>query len=111
MKKKPYISIVDYKMGNLESIKRSLSLLDFNSHVINTPNQVKKSEFLLLPGVGSFRKAMDNLKKMDLTDSIISKSNSGIPTIGVCLGMQLFFDLPPSPSHDLTAYAPDLPRC
>lgn len=84
------ISIVNYKMGNIRSIQNALGYLDVASEVINTPEQILGSKMLILPGVGSFRKAMEYIRGMNLFDALneaVLKQKT--PILGICLGMQL----------------------
>lgn len=88
------MSIINYGMGNIRSIRGALDYLDVANQVITLPQQVKYSAKLILPGVGSFARAMENIKKMNLLDSLneavqVSKK----PILGICLGMQLLADI------------------
>ncbi len=84
------ISIIDYQMGNPLSIKNMLSYLEIDSLITRDPEVIKKSDRLILPGVGSFDEAMKNLKELklrDLLDELVLEQK--IPILGICLGMQL----------------------
>jgi glutamine amidotransferase len=84
------ILIVDYGMGNLHSVKKKLIRLQINPIISSDPMEIEKAEKIILPGVGHFQKAMENLHKLNIFDSlkkvVIEK---GIPILGICLGMQL----------------------
>ncbi len=84
------IGIVDYGLGNVNSIKNMLAFIGADSIITNDSKILKKVEKLILPGVGSFDDGMSNLRKLDListlTEMVINKK---IPTLGICLGMQL----------------------
>lgn len=84
------IVIVDYGMGNLFSIKSALDYLGAESIISSDPDTIKKANKLILPGVGSFKMAVANLKKDNL-DSNIKESvgKRKTPILGICLGMQL----------------------
>jgi len=84
------ITIVDYGMGNLFSIKSAIHYLGTESIISSDPDIIKNANKLILPGVGSFKKAIANLKKNDL-DGIIKESviKRQTPILGICLGMQL----------------------
>lgn len=87
------IGIINYGMGNITSVKNALSKLNYVSLVIETPSDLRKVDRYILPGVGAFKMAMENLKKSTLIDElqqliVVEKK----PILGLCLGMQLFFD-------------------
>ncbi len=84
------ILIVDYGMGNLHSVKKVLDRMNVAVKVSSNPEDVAGCGKLILPGVGHFGKAISNLNKLNLTDSLneavlINKK----PILGICLGMQL----------------------
>ncbi len=84
------IVIVDYGMGNLNSVKRKLDRLKTDSIVSSDPNQIQEASKLILPGVGHFKKAMDNLQKRELIPVLNELAfEKKIPILGICLGMQL----------------------
>ena len=85
------IAIIDLGGSNLGSICNSLDYLKIKKTVISNGNKAtfKDIKKIILPGVGSFKKAMENLKKNNLKDNLNDAYNSGIPILGVCLGMQL----------------------
>lgn len=83
------ISILNYGMGNIRSVQNALNYLGIESKVIGTPDQILKSEKLILPGVGSFRKAMENINKKDFLNPLNEVIYNKIPILGICLGMQL----------------------
>lgn len=84
------IIIVDFGMGNLHSIKKKLIRLKVNPIISSNPNEIATADKIILPGVGHFQKAMENLKKLNLIDTL----NEFVqikqkPILGICLGMQL----------------------
>jgi glutamine amidotransferase len=85
------IVIVDYGMGNLWSVRSALRYLGVEPVISDNASRIEKADLLLLPGVGSFRKAIQALKKKDL-DKAIKESVLGRKRkiLGICLGMQLF---------------------
>jgi glutamine amidotransferase len=83
------IGILDYGMGNLSSIYNSLDYLGFNAKIVKNSEEIQGITHLIVPGVGSFSEAMDNLKEKKLISAIESHVNSGKPYLGICLGMQL----------------------
>jgi glutamine amidotransferase len=85
------IVIVDYGMGNIKSIVSSLKYLGSENIILsNTQEDINSADKLILPGVGSFTKAMQNIKRLNL-DTILKKEviDNKKPILGICLGMQL----------------------
>jgi glutamine amidotransferase len=84
------IVIVDYGMGNLFSIQSALHYLGAQSSISSDPQVIRNADKLILPGVGSFYKAMCNLKTANL-DEVVKEPviNKKTPILGICLGMQL----------------------
>jgi len=85
------ITIVDYKLNNLRSLENTLRRLDHDVLVTSNPDDVRRATKLILPGVGAFGDGMRNLKELGLAECFIDKVRSGIPTLGICLGMHLLF--------------------
>ena len=85
------IGIIDYGMGNLHSVVGALNYLGLESFVSSDRSELEKSDALILPGVGAFPDAMDNLAAKGLVGFIRSQAESK-PLLGICLGMQLLFD-------------------
>ena len=85
------IAIIDYGMGNLGSVKNALDSLNIESVITRDIDVIKSADKLILPGVGAFKKAMDNLKTLGLDQVIIVEVKKGKPILGICLGMQLLF--------------------
>lgn len=82
--------IVDYKMGNLHSVKKKLDRLKVDAVISSDPAVILNATKLILPGVGHFGNAMKNLREMNLLDALneavlVKKT----PILGICLGMQL----------------------
>ena len=85
------IAIIDYGVGNLRSITKSVEILGGNP-VITTDNKVvAKADGIILPGVGAFKPAIKMLKDSGLFEVIKDFAAEGKPILGICLGMQLFF--------------------
>ena len=88
------VGVIDYGMGNKASILNSLKYIGFETTVINSyKTQIKDIKVLILPGVGAFDVAMNNLKRRGLDDLIYNHVQKERKIIGICLGMQLFFDV------------------
>ena len=87
---KQTLIIVDYRMGNLHSVKKKLDRLKTTASITSNPRDIIKADKIILVGVGHFAKAMKNIKELALLDAlnevaIIKKK----PVLGICLGMQL----------------------
>jgi glutamine amidotransferase len=77
-------------MGNLKSIVNALNYLGYKHKIVDTPDEIQHAKKIILPGVGSFKQAMLNIKQMSLYDVIKEKvMKEKIPILGICLGMQL----------------------
>jgi imidazole glycerol-phosphate synthase subunit HisH len=83
------IGIIDYGMGNLQSVKNALDSLDIPSAILQTPEEAGACDRLILPGVGAFGHAIANLKKAGWIEPIRQWAEEGKPFLGICLGMQL----------------------
>jgi len=85
------ITIIDYGMGNLASIKNMLKKVGEQSVITNDLDKISNAEKLILPGVGSFGQGMENLNAKGMTELIRRKALvEKTPLLGICLGMQLF---------------------
>ena len=85
-------AIINYGVGNVLSIKRSLDYLGMKSIITNDKKKIKDCSHLILPGVGAFSSAMKLLKERGLDQVIKDFANTGKPVLGICLGMQLLFE-------------------
>jgi glutamine amidotransferase len=86
----PNVTVIDYGMGNLWSVSSALRHLGANPMISGDPDEILGADALLLPGVGSFRKAMIALQKNGLSQAILEAVHSkGTKILGICLGMQL----------------------
>ena len=89
MRKK--IVIIDYGCGNIESIKRGFDNIGEYCTESNDLKEIKSATHLILPGVGSFKNAINKLTNLGITNLIINHSLEKKPLLGICLGMQLLF--------------------
>jgi glutamine amidotransferase len=84
------IVIVDYKMGNLGSIKNMIKKIGHKSVVSSNKDEILKASKIILPGVGSFDRAIQNINQMKLKESLEYVAlTKKVPVLGICLGMQL----------------------
>ena len=86
------IAIVDYGMGNLGSVEKALKHIGSDCKITSDANDLYDAEGIILPGVGSFAPAMDELISRDLVNPLIDSAYSGKPFLGICLGMQLMLE-------------------
>lgn len=86
------IAIVDYGVGNLYSLKSSLDSLGIDACVTGDAEILRKSDKIILPGVGAFSDAIKSLRDCGLDRVVIEEAEKGKPILGICLGMQLLFD-------------------
>ncbi len=86
------IAIIDYGAGNLKSVNHALKSLSLESEITSNPDHLFDANAFILPGVGAFRDAMDELTRLNLVDAIKENAQLGKPILGICLGMQLFFE-------------------
>ena len=87
---KKNIFIIDYEMGNAQSVKNALNKINVKSKIISTSNTLSNCDAIILPGVGSFKQAVYNLIKKELFNPIDDLvKNKKTPFLGICLGMQL----------------------
>ena len=84
--------IVDYDCGNLHSIKNAFTSLGIETTVTSEKDLILKASHLVLPGVGAFNKAISNLKKLKLINTIKKLNQNQKPILGICLGMQILFE-------------------
>jgi len=84
------IVIVDYSCGNIDSVNSAITYHGFKGVVTRDPKIINNADKIILPGQGSFKIGVNNLKKYNLFDLIISKAlNDNTPILGICLGMQV----------------------
>jgi len=84
--------IIDYKVGNLHNLKNALDYSSVDNRLVSVPDDVRKANRILLPGVGAFAPAMEQLRKSGMLDVIQEKVEGGTPLLGICVGAQLLMD-------------------
>ncbi|OPH52150.1 imidazole glycerol phosphate synthase, glutamine amidotransferase subunit [Paenibacillus ferrarius] len=85
------IAIIDYGMGNLHSVSKAVERLGYEAVVTGDAEQILAAEGAILPGVGAFGDAMEQLRESGLDGVVRRYAESGKPLLGICLGMQLLF--------------------
>lgn len=86
------IAIVDYGMGNRRSVEKALEHVGARASITSDHARLRAADGLIVPGVGAFPRAMDNLRELGLDELLRERVDAGTPVLGVCLGMQLAFD-------------------
>ena len=86
------IAVIDYGVGNLFSLCSSLDAIGCERIVTSNPDEIKKADKIILPGVGAFADAMKKLSDSGLDKVIIEEAKNGKHIFGICLGMQLLFE-------------------
>ncbi|MCE2431835.1 MAG: imidazole glycerol phosphate synthase subunit HisH [Candidatus Latescibacteria bacterium] len=85
------IAIVNYGMGNLRSVQKAFEHVGAKAFIVDRPEDIDAAERVVLPGVGAFGDAMNNLKTAGLIAPIVRAISEGRPFLGICLGLQLMF--------------------
>jgi len=86
------IAMIDYDAGNIKSVEKALQKLGADVVITKDPQVILSADKVILPGVGSFGDAMNNLKKYGLDEVIHQVVENGTPFLGICLGLQLLFE-------------------
>ncbi|MDI3534718.1 MAG: imidazole glycerol-phosphate synthase subunit HisH [Thermosediminibacterales bacterium] len=85
------IAIIDYGVGNLRSVEKAFEKVGVEAKITTSPEMINKACGLVLPGVGAFGDAMQNLHKSGLVPTLLKNIEDGKPLLGICLGLQLLF--------------------
>lgn len=86
------IAIIDYGMGNLRSVQKGFEKVGCRAEIVHRPEDLSKASAVVLPGVGAFKDAMDNLRAAGMIEAIFENIQAGKPFLGICLGFQLLFE-------------------
>ena len=87
------IVIVDYGMGNLRSVQKGFERVGAEAHISGDPELLSRADKIVLPGVGAFQDAMRELEQRRLVEPLVAAVKQGTPFLGICLGLQLLFDV------------------
>ncbi len=87
------VLVIDYGMGNLRSVSKALEHVGFTEVIVSSDkDMIFRVDALVLPGVGAFKDAMENLKRLNLITPLMDYIEGGKPFLGICLGLQLLFE-------------------
>src|SRR4029078_6281219 len=87
------LSILDYGMANLRSVQKAFEAVGAQAGIISRPEEIRSSQLLVLPGVGAFQDAIATCSESHLAEPIIAPIQRGRPFLGICLGLQMLFDV------------------
>jgi imidazole glycerol-phosphate synthase subunit HisH len=86
------IAVLDYGMGNRRSVEKALEHVGARAAITREHEQLRAAAGLVVPGVGAFPRAMENLRELGLDQLLRERLDAGTPVLGICLGMQLAFE-------------------
>ena len=86
------IVVLDYGMGNLRSVEKALEHVGATATITRDPAAVRAADGVVLPGVGAFPRAIERIRELGLDELIAERRDTGVPILGICLGLQLLFD-------------------
>ncbi|MBD1920720.1 imidazole glycerol phosphate synthase subunit HisH [Microcoleus sp. FACHB-831] len=86
------IAVIDYDLGNLHSVCKGLEKAGATPKITDSPKEIEQADGVVLPGVGSFDPAVQQLRSRGLAEPIHRAIDSGKPFLGICLGLQILFD-------------------
>ena len=89
---KPRVTIVDYGVGNLFSVRGALEYCDAQPRFSSSPEAIENADRLLLPGVGAFADSMADMRDRNLVEPVLRFAETGRPLLGICLGMQMLME-------------------
>jgi len=87
------IAVIDYGAGNLRNVCKALDFIGADIMLTDQPAEIERADKVVLPGVGAFADCMQGLQKRDLLEPLMDFAHSGRPFLGICVGMQLLFDV------------------
>jgi len=87
------LAIIDYGMANLRSVQKAFETVGVAARIVSTPREIKEADKIVLPGVGAFADAVRTLREKELAPPILAHIENGKPFLGICLGLQMLFDV------------------
>lgn len=85
------IAIIDYGVGNLNSVQRSFAYVGASSSITGDPGEIEAADALVLPGVGAFEACMRQVEPVRKV--VLERISAGVPLLGICVGMQMLYDV------------------
>lgn len=95
------IAIVDYDAGNIKSVEKALQYIGEHPVITRDEKEIRKADHVIVPGVGAFEDAMEKMNRYELTKVLQDVAAAGTPIMGICLGLQLFFERSDESEHDV----------
>ena len=95
------VAIVDYDAGNIKSVEKALQYIGEHPVITRDVKEIKKADHVIVPGVGAFEDAMEKMNRYELAKVLQDVAASGTPIMGICLGLQLFFERSDESEHDV----------
>lgn len=92
MSNRARIAVLDYGIGNLRSAQKALERVGADARLVTEPSHAESADAVVLPGVGAFGACMAALRQSGLDAVVASAVASGVPFLGICVGMQMLFD-------------------
>lgn len=86
------LAIIDYGVGNLRNIERAFAHVDVEARITSDPDELRRATRLVLPGVGAFGAAVDELHRRKLDTLVLDAASTGTPILGICVGFQMLFE-------------------
>ena len=93
------ITIIDYGIGNLRSIEKAFEVVGADIVRSDRPEDIRRGDKIVLPGVGAFGACIDEVRRRNLEEAILEAIQEGKPFLGVCVGMQLLFEIGEERGH------------
>ncbi|MBN1342806.1 MAG: imidazole glycerol phosphate synthase subunit HisH [Phycisphaerae bacterium] len=87
------IAIIDYGMGNLRSVQKGFERVGADARIVTSADEIERASKVVLPGVGAFADAIEHMRTQGLIEPVRRAIDSGRPFLGICLGLQLLFDV------------------
>ena len=99
------ITLVDYDAGNIKSVEKALQYIGAQCVITRDTDLIGRADKVIVPGVGAFEQAMDNMRQYQLIDVLREVAKRGTPILGICLGLQLFFERSEESEHNVSGLA------